>query len=739
MKALFVLLLVAACSAPTPVDTQGNVAPWRAGKRASGSLSGQGGAPVTSVSGVVDPTNAAFAGGMVPCAAACSAGVLEQNRAALQSAITAAVAQRRNVYIPPGTYPIGRRAASSYAIDFGTSPDVYIDGLGVTLRQAGDATSTDYAMFLIHNTSQVRLRGITFSQRDVVNATARTTAILIGDGGTTTVDNVLIEDCAFIEGVGGDYVQLDGGTTAETVTQVILTRSRFENSARAAVDVRTGARQVIITYSFFRNNVNRDIYFEPQGGNVTGRFEIVGNTMERASSTTAASVTLSGFSPSATQGQSHFRYNRISDGIIEGSNLASTYIEANFLEYGRNLGSSANIDLSGFVSDVWVVDNYINRKTGATDGSLIRATSTTANAPVNLQIRGNRGYQFSGVSSGIDLSGSSRFNVLENKISYHAATPDSGSTGFAGIYCAGSVSVPCSGVIARNSIKRDDQDIRASLSLSTVTTHATTVVEAIQIGTAGNALVLKFLDDAVTTAGTLTEAGLLTTVHYRPGFTTVTAMETLIDLNSSVFRVRTPGAAATLQATVDAFASASPTGGMQSGRMLTGIQVAVGSGSTINRMTIRDNVVDGAASAYFIDGSGTSAFPEGFPIISGTFRLNGTAELAGGIATYRTESTSDAETLTSGALSVSKHIAFLSTSGTVNYTLADGLSDGFTKCVRIKAATSSPIGVLTPAHMADGTSHTLSWTSTGGSFCLVWDATSSTYRVTGPLTNVTLN
>ncbi len=62
--------------------------------------------------------------------------------------------------------------------------------------------------------------------------------------------------------------------------------------------------------------------------------------------------------------------------------------------------------------------------------------------------------QYTGISPGIDVSGTSRATITENNITYNAATADSGATGFSGIYCAGATNV-CSGVIEANSIRKD--------------------------------------------------------------------------------------------------------------------------------------------------------------------------------------------------------------------------------------------------------------------------------------------
>ncbi len=727
-------LLAAACTSKDPAPV-----PQVMGFGSFGMpLSGGAGAPVTSFVGVIDPTNTAFRGGMTTCTSACSAGLAEANRAALQSAVDAAALQRKSIYIPPGQYPIGRKSAVAYGVDFGGDADVFIDGVGVTLRQTGDATSTAFAMFYVRNVSRVRFRGITFSQRDVTNSTADTVAMLIGDAGVATVNDVTIEDCAFVEGVGGDYVRMDGGSSALTITQVNMTRNRYETAVGAAIDVRPGTQRVVITYSFFKNNAGRDIYFEPLTNNLIGQFEIIGNSMDRTSSTSAQSVTLSGYSAGQRNEASQFSYNRVIGGVVEGVNLTRAHLIANFIEYPYARGATALIELTGGSSDDWINDNYLNRQTGATNGNVIKVASVGSDTPTNVTVRGNRIYQFAGSSQGINFSGASRIMVLDNKITYHASTADSGATGFAGVYCAGTSAAACSGLIARNSVKKDDQDIRASLSLGTVTTNVDTVVESLQIGTYGNSITVRFVGDSGATAGSIAETGTACTIHYRPAFTTVTGIQTLI-ASSGLIRVKTAGTGAhVLQATVDAFGPTNLAGGVAAGRMLAGIEVLVGTGTTINRLTARDNVVDGSANSFYIDGNGSAAYPEGYPVISGTFGLSVAAEISGGMTTYRTETSSDAEVITTGALAIAKSISFVTTSGTKAYTLADGVRDGQVHYVKIYTATSTPAGTLTPTSYTGNGGTTITWNGTGW-FQLQWDATAAKWRPLGSGGSVTVN
>lgn len=81
------------------------------------------------------------------------------------------------------------------------------------------------------------------------------------------------------------------------------------------------------------------------------------------------------------------------------------------------------------------------------------------------------------------------------------------------------------------------------------------------------------------------------------------------------------------------------------------------------------------------------------------------------------------ETVASGAISVLTRTSLISVTGTVAYTLADGLFEGQRKTLRCIVAASTPDGTITPATLADGTSldmdavnesYELEWHATGG-------------------------
>lgn len=706
---------------------------------AAGPISSQGAAATTSFAGEVDPTNPQWSGGMVACVSNCTA-YAATNRAALKAALDYASTHAAKVYIPPGQYPIGG------PLDLGGDSNLDVRGYNVTLRFTGDLANTDTTMVWIHNGSRLRFHGLRFSGRDISNATTNSNLVTIGDGGSTTTDDVQFDDVKWLEGVGGDFVRIDGGTSAYTVTRVsFLNGCTFDTSARAGIDVRTGVQRVNVIGDFFRADANRDVYFEDVADGPIGQFVIMENNFERAASATDVAVELSGHGGSNSNEFSRFLMNHVvmitgqttGGGVVVAHGIGRAVISMNVVYVDRST-STSTLDITGRAYDLTISDNVFERRSGASSAAVVHITASGGSSPDTVVVRGNRIYQYSGIAPGIDLSGATRFNVSENTITYHNATADSGATGFVGIYCSGAATSPCSGILERNQVRRDDQDIRASLDLSTKTTHDNTVVESRIAGTSGNALTIAFVADAGANAGSIVETSTATTIHFRANGSTVANVETLIAASNNI-RVKTAGTGSNvLQTPADVFGATNLAGALQAGRPLAGIEVLKGASTTVGRLTLRDNWVSGARDSFYLDADGAAAWPEGYPIISGNQSISVAAEFEGGITTYRTETTGDTETVASGALSPSRHVAFLTTANTQAYTLPDGVVDGFQKCEKVKSTSGVPVGTLTPAHFADGVTHTITWTVAGGYACEAWDATGGTWRLTGS-NNVTIN
>jgi hypothetical protein len=103
-----------------------------------------------------------------------------------------------------------------------------------------------------------------------------------------------------------------------------------------------------------------------------------------------------------------------------------------------------------------------------------------------------------------------------------------------------------------------------------------------------------------------------------------------------------------------------------------------------------------------------------------------------------TDTTTASETVSIGAFSVSKPSALATAAGGTSLTLPDGIKDGFEKVVKIKSYSGAGNVTLTPAHLAEGTLHTITWNAAGGWFRLRWDNSSTTWRLLGS-SGVTIN
>lgn len=606
-------------------------------RRGFASWAQQGQAATTSLAGTIDPTSPAGwlgTSGMVACTSSCSDALALQNSQAMQNTLAYANANQRAVYVPPGRYPMMRQTSQEYGVDLSGYTFVEVTAYGARFVLQGDQAASAGEIFWIRNASHVRIEGAHFEMNTSgVNPISTTALVKVGDGGTTTADDVKFTDVVFTAATDGDCLRADGGSSAATVTRLQLLRATRFETCDEAVHLKGGIDGVTISHDWFRNNTSRDVWLELSGSLGPTNVTILNVAFERlASPTVPASLDLTG-------SRVVVRYSKVTNGTILGAALSDSWITDNPLLKWNYTGAGAVVALSGAISNVHVERNYVYRGTSATNGPLIQVTDDGASAPADVWVCSNRVLQYSGSGAGVDVTSSGRATVTDNSISYHAATADSGATGFVGVKCQGSSTQKCSGIIARNSVTKRKQ----------------------------------------------------------------------------------------IDGTTDA------------GRMLAGIDLRKGGASAVGLITMRDNDVSGAASTFYSDADGSSEWPDGYPVIDGNISTSVATEgFVGGTTTWVPQTTPVAETKTTGALDVTRTISYVTTANTVAYTLAAANQDGFVHCVKITAVSGTPAGTLTPVAMADGTTHTLTWSAAGGFACLVWDATGATYRLRGS-SGVTLN
>jgi len=105
-----------------------------------------------------------------------------------------------------------------------------------------------------------------------------------------------------------------------------------------------------------------------------------------------------------------------------------------------------------------------------------------------------------------------------------------------------------------------------------------------------------------------------------------------------------------------------------------------------------------------------------------------------GAVLNRTDYDGGFETVTSGAISLTKRTTKLSIDGTKAFTLADGLYAGQIKFLFCSVATNTPAGTVTPANFDVGAS--LGFNATNDAAILEWDGTN---WIAVSLTSVTIS
>ncbi len=647
-------------------------------------LAGNGTWVVPPVGALVGYESVLSHGAQADDSATPSTALCDKNVTAIVEAYTAAAANGKTVYWPPGRYPVRKVSGQSYAVQLSNINNVNTVGYGATLSQAGDngAAGNDNRALQIVNCSHLRFEGLTFSQRDVTNYGSQTHATHLGIATiTSVVDEIEFVNCTWTESHtgSGDGVRMLGSLTS-SIQHVRFLGCRFIGCARSGITVQRGAARVTILHCYFKNMLGGSaIDFEPTAAPSVEFFNIQHNIFE--ANTTDTAVSLSG--TTTDQERSVFAYNRMINATVGGVFLADTDIVGNIIYLDAATVTNPGIYLHSRVTGCRISKNYVYMGPNCGAASFcIQVEGANGQFPDEVEVEGNNCHQYTDTGL-ISLQSLSNALVIGNRLKYHGATGNR-----VGIHLS-SPNQKASGVIAFNRI--------ASLKQIDGVTDAPVIVDAIHMDKTGavqfGTLVIQGNRTSRCTNLLFNNAALAEFVDGPP----------VISGNVGDFTALATGGITTYitsgshQALAHYHVASSPEG------VLAAVQ-----GST----------------ATWRNGDSTRTYRKRTGTTNTGWRIVPDGQ----------------EVVASGACTPNLQTTYITTDAAKAYTLADGDAtlDGMVKRFVITSGTNAPAGTLTPVHLADGTTHTITWTGPG-SFELMWDHANTTWRVIGTPRGATVN
>lgn len=416
--------------------------------------------------GYINPTISTFNGShpLVHCSSSCGASLVNQNTDALQAAFDAAATGVHPwIYLPRGEYPIARGGSSHnqlYGVLVTGKSHIVLVGDGAVIRETGAITGT-YEMLNIVNSSDIRIVGVTFSQRDdsTVPPAEQNHMIQLGSGTNTgNVDNVQIVNSTFIEGKGGDPIRFLGGNNLDNLVTRVAIHENLIDGKRTALSFQHGTAMInAVSNMMGPNCTDQLIDHEPTSNGGNNFFNAIGNHLARPSGRNAPLVTLGGNSAgdelSMTAYSTVFAYNEMPNGEMQALDIYQTWMIGNEMAT-HSANSKPVLYFFRQAVDTWIEDNKISSDTDADDiTQQILFESNSGQCPTTGWIRNNTFDQYDPGGTAINVTAKDTF-IEGNRITNHNA-----NTSFNGIIARGapgdgSAELPSSGYISENTVRK---------------------------------------------------------------------------------------------------------------------------------------------------------------------------------------------------------------------------------------------------------------------------------------------
>ena len=325
------------------------------------------------------------------------------------------------LFFPNGRWPVKRTTGQLYCLlMLGTTNVRLLGEGGSTLALAGDQGSGDSYMIQMRNCANVRFEHMVFSGRDATNFDEQTHHVFLGGSGAAAAGNRDIQflNCHFIEGKGGDGIDLVGGSNSQLQERILIDGCVFDGCDRSGIGVQRGVQKLTIANCVFKDTGDQDIDFEPSGTTQTSDVIIANNHFVRRSDASGVAVTLTGVSSTAQNGNSKFCNNRIYGGTLAALHCTDLLIEGNTITGDSPNITDPIINLFSSQRNIKIMSNTLIRGASCGPGSVISIEQASGHSPDGLRISGNTIKQYT-LGAPIKLDSVNDAIVTGNRITWH--------------------------------------------------------------------------------------------------------------------------------------------------------------------------------------------------------------------------------------------------------------------------------------------------------------------------------
>lgn len=342
------------------------------------------------------------------------------NTTAFANAISDAIAQRLPLYIPAGTWQVGKSPAGAFCIQLRSGLEIFGEGPSSIIRQNPMVGTSGWYVRLFSTISTSPVTDIYVHDLCLDGNSANQTENIFPPGHPSEGLEINARHAFFFFNVQRANIQRvemrfftgHGVSCYHDTTDVRVEDCWVHDTTSNALTVTGGAQRIWFVNNLLQNTKYTGIDFEPYIG--PGDIHIINNTITRPTNPGSKAMSVGGNTDGVQLKSARIIGNRCYApvNIVWGEDIEFAH---NHVTIGADDSNTWGLQINRLVDDCRIVDNTFEGGAGL-GTAMIGLTQAASEAPNNIQIRGNTMMGLG--KDAVYVLGATNVNIADNDITF---------------------------------------------------------------------------------------------------------------------------------------------------------------------------------------------------------------------------------------------------------------------------------------------------------------------------------